>query len=177
MRFIPARAGNARRTLALHQIVRRFIPARAGNAQPSNGSIGLLGGSSPRVRGTPELCPLPRCVSAVHPRACGERTIRAGSGVTCGGSSPRVRGTRASSPSAQPIDRFIPARAGNAVSCTVDGNVPSRFIPARAGNAILHSRHRRGMRPVHPRACGERSHHAIGTWLGCRFIPARAGNA
>ena len=91
------------------------------------------------------------------------------------GSSPRERGTHR---------RLIAALPGN------------RFIPARAGNAI-HRRHRPQLAPVHPRASGERrilgSHVSLGSGSSprergtrrrrgrraqpVRFIPARAGNA
>ena len=90
-------------------------------------------GSSPRVRGTVYLDPLPRGQArfipagagngisagrwwwspAVHPRGCGERERIELGPLTPPGSSPRVRGTgRASSGSAGSA-RFIPAGAGN----------------------------------------------------------------
>ena len=111
-------------------------------------------GSSPRVRGTAaqrlEPLPLQRFIPAcagngsrpsctaqhrtVHPRVCGERTVRYTANARFNGSSPRVRGTGTTAPST---------------------SAPSGFIPACAGNG-----RRRGPRrpspPVHPRVCGER---------------------
>ena len=112
-----------------------------------------IGGSSPRVRGTPlpqlRHGLLPRFIPAragntgaqsphnntqpVHPRACGEHRRFRNLNHVQYGSSPRVRGT----PSKRPVElsnsRFIPARAGNTQS-------RYHMIPSRA---------------VHPRACGE----------------------
>ncbi len=111
----------------------------------------------------------------VHPRACGERNASVLEGKSSCGSSPRVRGTPGHTEQEAISDRFIPARAGNAV--------------CRAGPRLG--------RPVHPRACGERppptvnpagqsgsSPRVRGTHRRNshqrkyrRFIPARAGNA
>ena len=134
---------------------RRFIPARAGNAATSR------------------AC---RRMSAVHPRACGERRpCRVDSRCRCG-SSPRVRGTRtrlrhlADGLGSSPRVRGTPFRPGlrrrdrDGSSPRVRGTHPvasraqrPRFIPARAGNARRGCR-RSWLEPVHPRACGE--HHA-----------------
>ena len=132
-------------------------------------------GSSPRVRGTGFKVRRDRGPSAVHPRACGERTIRARTSNIC--------------------CRFIPARAGNGSinrsahcgstvhpracgerrrqtgitrwptgsSPRVRGTVPCwnasqpslRFIPARAGNGCT-TPGGSILTTVHPRACGER---------------------
>ena len=196
------------------ETVRRFIPARAGNtwASPSPGcrapvhpracgehlcEVSVLpadSGSSPRVRGTLAVSPLPlrprrfiparagntpctRRASAsasVHPRACGEHLRDLGHDRDEAGSSPRVRGTRRAPGPGGGRLRFIPARAGNTLR------------PATAESA----------RPVHPRACGEHwlraspteaangsSPRVRGTLHASdeddphdRFIPARAGN-
>ena len=92
-----------------------------------------------------------------------------------GGSSPRLRGTRDLAAHYQPLQRFIPAFAGNA---------PHHAIPNRGAT-------------VHPRVCGERtgrcnrrravrgsSPRLRGTQVAVagdgvcdRFIPAFAGNA
>ena len=114
-------------------------------------------------------------MAAVHPRACGERSVRFLRLV-------------------QSV-RFIPARAGNGSRRSTVPSRVIRFIPARAGNGnwqtpLLLSN------AVHPRACGER--HKSMQPLRCttgssprvrgtvttrprrirnlRFIPARAGN-
>ena len=151
-------------------------------------------GSSPRVRGTPLLIPLPplrrRFIPAcagntdcsrrrnarrsVHPRVCGEHVQQSGRRSHEAGSSPRVRGTH---PLAQP------------------GPADRRFIPACAGNTPAHSSSP-SESPVHPRVCGEhgRGRAQAGDGPGSsprvrgtlvrraagpvarRFIPACAGN-
>ena len=131
----------------------RFIPARAGNARRAVADQ-CAAGSSPRVRGTP-----------VQDVVCG----------VSAGSSPRVRGTLVAIPVHLTANRFIPAPAGNAavlraartrrfgssprvrgtLCCGCSTSPDRRFIPARAGNAHS-SDTRQAVRPVHPRACGER---------------------
>ena len=71
---------------------------------------------------------------AVHPRACGERAFVDYACRRAAGSSPRVRGTRLQVLFLIRVQRFIPARAGNAAF--VD-NIDEEDA-------------------VHPRACGER---------------------
>ena len=189
-RFIPACAGNAehrQRGSAIAEF-RRFIPACAGNArlQSSPESATGVGGSSPRVRGTPGRAE--------------RRSLRAENG-----SSPRVRGTlRMPAPNKQrAIVRFIPACAGNAwLRPGQPWHLGRRFIPACAGNAetsgppseeqigpvhprVCGERRTRcpgGGRirtlPVHPRVCGERCEVPDeGRRKFPRFIPACAGNA
>ena len=152
-------------------------------------------GSSPRVRGTRRRRAgagasgrfIPACAgnapacrqcwnrAAVHPRVCGERGTLPSRRTTRNGSSPRVRGTLKRVALASVRRRFIPACAGNAVSC----------LAAPRRNA------------VHPRVCGERflililppirggsSPRVRGTRFRAssaratrRFIPACAGNA
>ena len=73
-RFIPACAGNIRRTSSLLVFILRFIPACAGNIHQSVAGVSRRCGSSPRVRGT---------FVTVGASAMGRRH----------GSSPRVRGT------------------------------------------------------------------------------------
>ncbi len=132
----------------------RFIPAPAGNAGASPGApIGLpvhprasgeradkrardavIGGSSPRQRGTPfrrvfhfslrRFIPAPAGNALtrhglpfghpVHPRASGERNVPAASLPAVTGSSPRQRGTPPDEYEALSRIRFIPAPAGNA---------------------------------------------------------------
>jgi len=132
----------------------RFIPARAGNASP------------------PWRC---RGCTAVHPRACGERSRISGAERCAAGSSPRVRGTPHGVTQLLAGHRFIPARAGNAHGIAVQPfhrTVHPRAcgeryrIPAAVRRRIGSSPRVRGTRPladpcpladpVHPRACGER---------------------
>ena len=172
----------------------RFIPARAGNTRRTPRPTASASVHPPRVRGTPRDCAACRAAdrfiparagntisdfrapttSTVHPRACGEHGARPRLRAHSDGSSPRVRGT--------------PAGADR-------GRLRARFIPARAGNTSASATTRCG-RPVHPRACGEHRRRA-GQWppnIGSsprvrgtqqdlelrarrlRFIPARAGN-
>ena len=91
-RFIPADAGNASERLDVMER-HRFIPADAGNALP--------GGSA-------------RCPRAVHPRGRGERGAAGSTPITGSGSSPRTRGTLPDGWKLVPVERFIPADAGNA---------------------------------------------------------------
>ena len=162
----------------------RFIPAPAGNTLPSSPSrfgppvhpracgeherlfylIQIIGGSSPRLRGTRSLdrarmasrrfIPAPAgntapsarssAWSAVHPRACGEHINRISIKRKKNGSSPRLRGTLPRTGSRDTSCRFIPASAGN-TNCVVGSFVPST---------------------VHPRACGE---HKIGLIIKRQF--------
>ena len=112
--------------------------------------------------------------SAVHPRTCGEHVVLEALTPGLFGSSPHMRGTQIHPRHPQPIDRFIPAHAGNTA-------------PKNA---------RRISHPVHPRTCGEHcqildefrsmagsSPHMRGTLRvrgrrrrRGRFIPAHAGN-
>ena len=133
MRFIPARAGNARRPQGLRG--RRPVHPRAGGERlDATAETVLAIGSSPRGRGTrfvkKSAMRFHRFIPAragnasrsrtspshttVHPRAGGERI--AASTVTRNGvgSSPRGRGTLPAGPHLPVVRRFIPARAGNA---------------------------------------------------------------
>ena len=131
----------------------RFIPAWAGNSVPVR----------PGRQGVP-----------VHPRVGGEQCAEKSGEQSANGSSPRGRGTVALLPEVAPVDRFIPAWAGNSTSGS------SRPTP----------------RPVHPRVGGEQariiprifqdlgsSPRGRGTGqvrhdliVPDRFIPAWAGN-
>ncbi len=154
---------------------RRLIPAHAGNtvvAAPEPGRPAAhpracgehicccacptwTGGSSPRMRGTPNenrrltvtgrLIPahagntvMRRCGMATtpaHPRACGEHRFQPLGIGAVAGSSPRMRGTRDPLQLHPDPARLIPAHAGNT-------NALARRLPASA---------------AHPRACGEHS--------------------
>ena len=153
-RFIPARAGNGQCPSAC-RTARSVHPRACGERLVVSPQRRARGGSSPRVRGTARNNGLGRqrqrfiparagngsparrvpSLSAVHPRACGERARIAKRTGSCCGSSPRVRGTD------HPLLRNIHH---------------SRFIPARAGNGTA-SRILSSREPVHPRACGERN--------------------
>ncbi len=193
-RFIPAHAGNRRRSTS--RFPQAAVHPRACGEQSKAGpSMARKSGSSPRMRGTgrkPVACRRtgrfipahagnrlfvhrPARVGPVHPRACGEQGGRVVSGEVAGGSSPRMRGT-------VPGKDFALARR--------------RFIPAHAGNRQTTSS-RSCASSVHPRACGEQSACRTigGMIIGSsprmrgtaviaggddgigRFIPAHAGNS
>jgi len=119
--------------------------------------------------------PIRKPIRAVHPRACGERPKPSSGPMPASGSSPRLRGT---------------------LHCRYQLALGDRFIPAPAGNAAL-QRAGPALRPVHPRACGERDLAGVQQLVGIgssprlrgthdshtardtngRFIPAPAGNA
>ncbi len=208
------RLRGTRLSLIRRLMKKRFIPAPAGNTPgPPSGAWGypvhpracgehippamsLLGpgGSSPRLRGTPQIpvanpgnerfIPAPAGNTlgpspcgrgpAVHPRACGEHPVLSDEEREQFGSSPRLRGTLT-------------------VQALGPGSV--RFIPAPAGNTLAQVFSRR-TRSVHPRACGEHlaARSALAASAGSsprlrgtpcaapghvmqsRFIPAPAGN-
>ena len=192
-RFIPACAGNTDSDL-LDAVAETVHPRVCGEHMRSSRVCPVDGGSSPRVRGTPNRRPatpprsrfIPACAGntrhpdatgtsgSVHPRVCGEHGVCVAGLIAWIGSSPRVRGTLVASRLALAWFRFIPACAGNT------GVVCSRIR----------------QHPVHPRVCGEHastssrrirrggsSPRVRGTRLkswtaktGKRFIPACAGN-
>ena len=131
----------------------RFIPARAGN--------------------TPAQSP---CVSgvAVHPRAGGEHWPHPGSFEDLFGSSPRGRGTPGSLHRIHFSLRFIPARAGNTASATLDE--PATAVHPRAGGEHPNQDTGTGrLSGSSPRGRGTRDNRS-GQVYRVRFIPARAGN-
>ena len=151
-RFIPACAGNRRRSLQ-DLGVSPVHPRVCGEqtAIPSNRA--KVNGSSPRVRGTDQAGRggegqrrfIPACAGnrwnrrseiqlmAVHPRVCGEQGAGRTETEPPRGSSPRVRGTVATRNGESYENRFIPACAGNSVAGLI----------------------RRCLLEVHPRVCGE----------------------
>ncbi len=173
-RFIPAPAGNA--LAASNGCAAGTVHPRAcGERVQVDRRLIEVGGSSPRLRGTPgratrrsdplRFIPAPAgnagktaisfALPAVHPRACGERDLGSHRIVVSIGSSPRLRGTLRTSWSSIAACRFIPAPAGNA--------------SARTQRKVLGA--------VHPRACGERDQVRPRRQIARRFIPAPAGNA
>ena len=176
---IPALAGSSPRMRGKRQLSPRhaphdrLIPAHAGktgrlqdsvpeswahpracgeNGACSSSSKSVMG-SSPRMRGKHGRARLPvsevglipahagktyseaftQGTARAHPRACGENAAAEAPEQTTPGSSPRMRGKRKS--------LALPA-------CSAG------LIPAHAGKT-LHIWIRAGLRPAHPRACGE----------------------
>ena len=193
LRFIPAHAGNTRRSF-YQSTLWAVHPRPRGEHCGPNVSITRLPGSSPPTRGTlwPQCQYYPPArfipahagntsasrirasISSVHPRPRGEHAHQSISDRSHPGSSPPTRGTRPNPGSQAQVQRFIPAHAGNTGAVL--------FAPFAV--------------PVHPRPRGE---HAIktmaGTWkpgsspptrgtqvaaattgVSGRFIPAHAGN-
>ena len=151
-RFIPACAGNPRPPFLLPAPL-QVHPRVCGEPEATAGTLDLIDGSSPRVRGTQHtggICHsrsrfIPACAGnptvrpssvewkSVHPRVCGEPRVSGLKNLRDYGSSPRVRGTL--SPHHGPVPR-------------------RRFIPACAGNPGPRALRSRGP-SVHPRVCGE----------------------
>ncbi len=131
-RFIPAPAGNiADRASPLGSAT--VHPRACGEHNVNGLPTPLVGGSSPRLRGTfvvaigqPEVIrfiPAPAgniavgsslcSTDTVHPRACGEHLCIPAYSQSVIGSSPRLRGTSVIFASTLLHRRFIPAPAGN----------------------------------------------------------------
>ncbi len=171
-RFIPACAGNAG-SGDRGSGVPSVHPRVCGERGQHGTAEGVVGGSSPRVRGTRNGRQrrrrgsrfIPACagnaflrssyppISAVHPRVCGERSRNRGDAIPRSGSSPRVRGTRL---------------------CRVRRRRGGRFIPACAGNAVGEEA-RTTMWAVHPRVCGERRYLTEGIPPGSGSSPRVRG--
>ena len=93
-RFIPARAGNTRRTGSRCQPGAVHPRSRGEHSRTTRGGGALCSGSSPLARGTLQ-------------------DHAGGGGALCSGSSPLARGTRGGGRRRARRLRFIPARAGN----------------------------------------------------------------
>ncbi len=133
IRFIPACAGNAA-SLPANCFLTSVHPRVCGERRISFVGDNTTRGSSPRVRGTHingtigliQDRFIPACAGnastvnaedkrrSVHPRVCGERCAKHKYIARFCGSSPRVRGTLGGGDRKKPIERFIPACAGNA---------------------------------------------------------------
>ena len=138
-------------------------------------TVGLLHGSSPRVRGrrhhhahhlgTLGLIPAsagqtasPRSAFAAgwaHPRECGADGMWCKGNVGGTGSSPRVRGRRGSTGSADPSRGLIPASAGQTLSPACHC-VPSWAHPRECGADTSVSRMSSGSLGSSPRVRGRR---------------------
>ena len=150
VRFIPARAGNICRNQPAK--CGRPVHPRAGGEHNRPSLVApLVYGSSPRGRGTsPEAGRAPRRARfiparagnisgslrfrswlAVHPRAGGEHAIPHPLPDSAVGSSPRGRGTSVRYGWEPRSPRFIPARAGNMLTCGASPTAPS--VHPRAG--------------------------------------------
>ena len=178
--IIPALAGNTV-FCAASGLLPGDHPRACGEHLPEEFSEDMLGGSSPRLRGTHRLVRhmqlFPGIIPALagntrksscspcpgwdHPRACGEHFGDVAPADLPAGSSPRLRGT-------------LPYRG--------QGAAAHGIIPALAGNTTGAMR-RHGSAWDHPRACGEHSvlDHpppgALGSSPRLRGTPARPAPA
>ena len=115
---------------------RRFIPACAGNARRSSRDVVEPTGSSPRVRGTRAPASARSSGVPVHPRVCGEQLAGSVDLRLARSVHPRVCGERVGRYCADRMPRrFIPACAGNSLIVRHADAADGRFIPACAGNA------------------------------------------
>ena len=130
--IIPALAGNTA-WLKLEWFSKWDHPRACGEHPIASISRAGTGGSSPRLRGTPNRQHQPCrywgiipalagntyiCMTAArpqwdHPRACGEHLYINNAEVVNTGSSPRLRGTQAGQPAGSADRGIIPALAGN----------------------------------------------------------------
>ena len=184
IRFIPAGAGNTSFPSGIpHNIF--------GSSPRARGTRQVCPSASPRARGThnswhPKVGFIPAGAGntkhqlgrdrrrSVHPRGRGEHPGKPTHLRFCSGSSPRARGTRGTCPIRTPLQRFIPAGAGNTecrayVAQTYVVHPRGRGEHGDPGSGLgieLGSSPRaRGTQPVFCRSRRRR-----------RFIPAGAGN-
>ena len=136
--IIPAHAGNTGR-ISPRTWMNGDHPRACGEHLPSSRLTLTCMGSSPRMRGTPQLVRGHGAHAVDHPRACGEHSNKPIIAAEPAGSSPRMRGTR----------RLVQA-----------GAVEMGIIPAHAGNTVAHDIARVSA-VDHPRACGEHPCFAI----------------
>ena len=113
--------------------------------------------------------------STDHPRVCRERTFANQSTTGRRGSSPRVQGTLISPENELPVNRIIPACAGNACRNPTDNEAPTDHPRVcrertRKWNTTL------GGNGSSPRVQGTLSVHTD-RGVNTRIIPACAGNA
>ena len=131
----------------------RFIPACAGNMVLDRFGIPHGVGSSPRARGTLRMSRqtehahrfIPACAGniigecadcgdkPVHPRVRGEHSLSSQNVIFQFGSSPRARGTYGYWRQSAPLDRFIPACAGNIRSRSLERCIPRGSSPRARG--------------------------------------------
>ncbi len=192
-RFIPAPAGNTRRSVSLRAL-QAVHPRACGEHGRSSRQAAAGSGSSPRLRGTLDhqrddqlylrFIPAPAGNTvrppvsggnqSVHPRACGEhQSRRSRRGCQCG-SSPRLRGTPDSAQPGAPRRRFIPAPAGNTCREILTAELAA-VHPRACGEHVAASRASLSARGSSPRLRGTLRMQRIAR-PPARFIPAPAGN-
>ena len=131
----------------------RFIPARAGNTR-----AGSTGSAPPPV----------------HPRSRGEHTSPVATRMYVFGSSPLARGTLKANRADLLAKRFIPARAGNTISRSLQ--IPGGSVhPRSRGEHLETGQSTQNQSGSSPLARGTLKANRADL-LAKRFIPARAGN-
>ena len=192
-RFIPARAGNTRRSPA-RSACSAVHPRSRGEHGGVVAGTAVKAGSSPLARGThsrvhrkhrrSRFIPARagntgtgrrrRRGRTVHPRSRGEHPGKGLLGTIGNGSSPLARGTRRDTDERVPAHRFIPARAGNTPRGTVSPPAAPVHPRSRGEHAGMRTSacQRIGSSPL---ARGTRRRGGRHRGQG-RFIPARAGN-
>ncbi len=192
-RFIPACAGNSRRSRGRLRSA-SVHPRVRGEQLPLKTISTDQDGSSPRARGTGQQLGraqafgrfIPACAGnrpartpatsarTVHPRVRGEQASTESGSLASSGSSPRARGTAEADAIEDAMARFIPACAGNrpaSLSRVTTSAVHPRVrgeqgpLGLRLGDGVGSSPRARGTALVR--------YHG-GKWK--RFIPACAGN-
>ncbi len=192
-RFTPAPAGNTQLLnsavyfnavhpracgeyvwLAIWVVTACGSPPRLRGIQPDGNLLGPIERFTPAPAGNTSGAYARNRPAPVHPRACGEYSLRSSTFPVIVGSPPRLRGIRhpgaecgtwtpvhpracgeyvLSGSDAAPADGSPPRLRGIPVAPVVRGGA-GRFTPAPAGNTD-----RQGRGPVHqavhPRACGE----------------------
>ena len=193
LRFIPAWAGNTWRKQKIPRV--NTVHPRVGGEHLINCIQPTLGfGSSPRGRGTLDASPVALTINrfipawagntssnelaplaeTVHPRVGGEHRFPQPRLWFVSGSSPRGRGTRRRRDMHCPIQRFIPAWAGNTTEYP-SASLPKSVHPRVGGEHCERAPHQHLPPGSSPRGRGTlRAGTAPAS--SARFIPAWAGN-
>ncbi len=193
-RIIPACAGDAV-GFAMRCGVSADHPRVCGGRETALFVACAIGGSSPRVRGTPTTANqrsvgqriIPACAGDAcraarphppapdHPRVCGGRFSASSANTSGTGSSPRVRGTLVDTRLRQVAARIIPACAGDAHRCATMSR-RSADHPRVCGGRLDAGAKDDGLTGSSPRVRGTpapaRAAHGVD-----RIIPACAGDA
>ena len=171
-RIIPADAGSTRPAFICQALVGDHPRGCGEHEIPVLGELGIPG-SSPRMRGAPEVAieyvshgriipadagstssrTWPAGPPRDHPRGCGEHAVHRRSWKLASGSSPRMRGALVLPEHAQADTRIIPADAGSTLHVL---GVCSAWAD-------------------HPRGCGEHGLSGLGSRLAAGSSPRMRG--
>ena len=190
--LIPARAGKTV-SASGKDVADAAHPRACGENWRGGRGVGVLLGSSPRVRGKlhPEPHrprrgrliparagktsppPRPTWPPSAHPRACGENRLFPARATAAAGSSPRVRGKPGSVSGGTRSARLIPARAGK-TSCRSRPPTRNPAHPRACGENACTPRTGWAVAGSSPRVRGKQAHVRLRR-RPARLIPARAG--